>query len=297
MICGIEGGLYEAKGEGCYNKRKGGSIMYDYGFTLKQLFWENMGNEPFYLRNFWDSIEYLDEPFSNITLQVIRLLLGNMQACDTLCHENSRIEARVQIGQAEYTVTVMFQDRIAMFYVIDEDGKDCTVWYLQTVTHSLEEQELSCFLAPGVYPVRLHQYKDPAQRYPGNLRKATRTIGNTRTFRDYLRHFIQDFQPQRLLPDKDYWLRLEMDGRFVVCAGINGEKLTRLNETENWIYHYLCFLHLLRFWDGMQELRNYKDVKLPVLMNDFSKHLKESADRNFLFSQAKDLARQVLIFV
>ena len=278
-------------------KEKGGSIMHDYGFTLKQLFFENMGNEPFYLRNFWDSMEYLDEPFSDITLQVIRLLLGDMHACDTCCHEDSRIEARVQIGQAEYTVMVMFQDRIAMFHVTDEDGKDRTVWYLQTVAHSPEEQELSCFLAPGVYPVRLHQYKDPAQRYPGNLGQATRSIGSTRSFRDYLRQFIRSFQPQRLLPGKDYWLHLEADGRFTVRLGIHGEEVPRLSEAENWVYHYLCFLHLLRFWDGMQDLRNYKDVKLPVLIHDFSKYLDESVNQVSLFAQARSLARQVLIFL
>lgn len=271
--------------------------MIDYGFTLKQLFFENMGNEPFYLRNFWDSIEYLDEPFSDITLQVIRLLLGDMHACDICCHEDSRIEARVQIGQAEYTVMVMFKDRIAMFHVTDKDGKDRTLWYLQTVSHSLEEQELSCFFAPGVYPVRLHQYKDPAQRYPGDLWQATRSIGSTRSFRDYLRQFIRSFQPQRLLPEKDYWLHLEVDGRFIVSLGIHGEEVPRLSEAENWVYHYLCFLHLLRFWDGMQDLRNYKDVKLPVLIHDLSKQLDGNANQVSLLAQARSLARQVLIFL
>ena len=143
--------------------------MGDFTFTFQQLFYENMGSEPFYLRNFYDATEYLDEPFSDITLQVIRLLLGDMRACDTCCHEDSRIEAKVQIGTNAYSVMVIFENGIAMFYVTDEQGCDRTLWYLQTVSHSPEEQTLSCFLSPDVYPVRLQQYKDPSRRYPGNL--------------------------------------------------------------------------------------------------------------------------------
>lgn len=269
--------------------------MGDFTFTFQQLFYENMGSEPFYLRNFYDATEYLDEPFSDITLQVIRLLLGDMHACNSCCHEDSRIEAKVQIGTNAYSVMVIFENGIAMFYVTDEQGCDRTLWYLQTVSHSPEEQTLSCFLSPGVYPVRLHQYKDPSRRYPGNLWEATCSIGGTRSFRDYLRHFIQDFQPQRLLLDKDYWLQLEMDGRFVVRLGMNGQEVTHLNDTDNWVYHYLCFLHLLRFWDGMQDLRNYKDVKLPILIRDFSNQLDGCTDTHTLYGLTDDFHRQRLI--
>ena len=79
-----------------------------------------MGSDPFYLQNFYDATEYLDEPFSEITPQVIRLLWGEMRACDTCCHEDSRIEANVQIGTNAYSVMVMFENGIVMFYVTDE---------------------------------------------------------------------------------------------------------------------------------------------------------------------------------
>lgn len=254
-----------------------------------------MGGQPFYLRKFYEATEYLDEPFSEVTLQVIRLLLGDLQACDSYCQEDSRIEAKVQIGQEKYRVTVVFENGISMFCVTDSAGDDCTIWYLEALTHSPEEHDLSCFLSPEVYPVRLHQYKDPAPRYPGNLWDATGSIGSTRSFRDYLHQFIQRFQPQQLVPDKNYWLQLEPDGRFVVRLGICGEELPNLSETERWIYHYLCFLQLLRFWDGMQQLRNYKDVKLPVLIRDFSEHLDGSVDIRALYARTNGLPRQRLI--
>lgn len=97
------------------------------------------------------------------------------------------------------------------------------------------------------------------------------------------------------MPDKDYWLQLEPDGKFVVRLGICGEELPNLSETERWIYHYLCFLQLLRFWDGMQQLRNYKDVKLPVLIRDFSEHLDGSVDIRALYARTNGLPRQRLI--
>lgn len=269
--------------------------MNDNTLQVKHLFYENMGSEPFYLRNFFDTIEYLDEPFSEITLQVVRLLTGDMHACNTFCHEDSRIEAQVQIGTNEYSVIVTFEDGIAVFYVTDERSIDRTLWYLQTVAHTPEEQKLSCFSKPGVYPVRLHQYKDPEQRYPGDFREATRSIGSTQSFRGYLRRFIRGFEPACLLPGKNCWLHLETDGRFTVRLGVNGEEIPCLSETEKWVYHFLCYLHLLRFWDGMQDLRNYKDIKLPILIRDFADRLDESIDAEALYAQADGLNRQRLI--
>jgi hypothetical protein len=277
-------------------KEKGGSIMHDYAFTLKQLFFENMGSEPFYLRNFRNSIEYLDEPFSDVTLQVIRLLLGDMQACDTCCHADSRIEARVLIGEVEYTVMVIFQDGVAMFYVTDDEGKDRTLWYLQTVARTPEEQEVSCFTKPGVYPVRLYQYQNSEELYPGNFREATCGIGTSQTFRHYLQRFIRGFQKERLLPEKDYWLQPEKDGRFFVRLGRNGRKHSNLSKTDHWVFQYMCFLHLLRFWKEMRKRCRFPALEAPVLIRDFSDQLDESTDFKQLLVQAEALERQVLVF-
>lgn len=265
-------------------------------WQLKQLFYENMGSAPFYLRKFEGVIAYLDEPFSGLTRRVIQLLTGDLHACDGFCRDNSRIEATVQLHRTVYTVRVLFRASVANFYVADDRKRDRTLWYMQNMVHTSEEQELSCFSKPGAYPVRLHQYKDPVRRYPGDLREATCSIGSTRSFRDHLRHFIRNFPPKRLLPDKNYFLQLEADGRFVVRLGIDGQPIPHLSETEYWLYHYLCFLHLLDFWDGMQDLRNAQAVKLPLLIQDFSRRLDTSIAAADLFAQAKPFGRQVLIF-
>lgn len=236
--------------------------MENQGFTIKKLFYQNLGEEPFYLRNFYHTVEYLDEPFSEMTRQVVRLLLGDMHACDAYCHEDSRIQARVQMGAEEYTVSVMFEDRIAMFYVTDAQGEDHTLRYLQTIE---DIGECRCFEKPGAYPVRLHRNGKPAQK-----------------------------SPQRLLPGKDYWLHLETDGRFTVRKGIDGEEIPCLSETENWVYHYLCFLQKIRLWDESQAA-DPEYMRFPVVIRDFSGRVDESVDIKPLYAQAETLGRQVLI--
>lgn len=249
------------------------------GFQLKKLWYENLGGEPFFLRNFYYTAEYLDEPFSDMTLQVICLLLGDMNACRNYCHENSGIEAKAQIGEEEYRIMVRFQDGIAKFYVEDAREEDCTLWYFQKVVRNWEEQIDICLFTPGVYPVRLPLSAESCQEN-----------------REYRDRFISAFQPQRLRPEKNYWLQLENDGRFTVRLGLQGEEITWLSETENQIYHYLCFLHSLRFRDGMVCDSDENTLKFPILIRDFLNRLDESVRPTPLLQQADSLGRQVLIF-
>lgn len=249
--------------------------MENQALMLKQLFYAHMGSQPYYLRNFYDSVVYLDEPFSEITLQVIRLLLGDRSACDSCRCANSRIEATVLLGNEAYTVRVAFPAGAAEFHVTDCREQDCTSWYLQTVSQSPEER----FWTPGVYPVRLPQCKDGT--------------GSPHCLRQYIR----DFQPQRLLPNKEYWLQPEADGSFTLRLGKNGEELPCLSETESRIYHYLCYLHSLHFWDSMQQLHCDQAIRLPILLYDLTDRVDEEVDIQPLLAQAESLGRQVLIFL
>ena len=113
--------------------------MNEHIYTFQKLFYENMGAEPFYLRNFYQQVEYLDEPFSDITEQVVCLLLGELEACKDCCNKWSRIEAQVEIDEKVYKIRVQFSDGVAQFYVTDPEGNDCTMWYLQLVVEHSED--------------------------------------------------------------------------------------------------------------------------------------------------------------
>lgn len=252
--------------------------MDNLNFTFQSLFYRNMGTVPVYLRKFRDPVEFLDEPFSGITAQVIRLLTGELDTCESCCRKDSYIEAQVLIGRESYTVRVTFKDGVSMFYVTDSEHSDRTMWYLETVTQS-DEGQFSRFLSPGGYPARLFPLDDPDN------------MGNSRIFRDYLRQFA----PQQLVPDKDYWLRLEPDGRLIVRLGQDGQEIPDLSETESRIYHYLCFLQRIHFWDSCHALRDYQAVQFPILVRDFSAKLDQRVDIYTLYDKAEALGRQQLI--
>ncbi len=113
--------------------------MQEYQFTFKKLGYENMSEELCYSRSFDNQVEYFDEPFSDITQQVVSLLLGELQACKQCSNKWSRIEAQVQLGEKEYKVTVSFPDGDALFCVTDEENNDCTQWYLQLMIDHPED--------------------------------------------------------------------------------------------------------------------------------------------------------------
>ena len=268
--------------------------MHENVLQIKQLFYKNIGGEPYYLRNFFDTIEYLDEPFSEITLRVIRLVLGDRQACDGIMGKDSHVEAKVQIGSTEYDVHVKYMVDSCSPGFYAQTVKD-TMEYSSAVMRTKEEQTLSCFEGFGTYPERLYQYLNPEERYSGDLWNATDGISTTKTFQRFLRRFIQEFKPVRLLPGKDYWLHLESDGRFTVRLGINGEEIPCLSETENWVYHYLCYLHLLRFWNEMRKRCRFPVLISPILIRDFSDRLDENVNFNTLLEQACEISDQVIV--
>ena len=262
---------------------------------LKKLFYQNVGGVPVYLRNFYETVEYIDDPCAQVTSRVIRLVLGDRQACDGLLQPDSRVEALVQIGQRQSRMWVKYMADSATPGFFADNVAD-TLAYSAAVELTPEERKLSCFFGPGSYSVRLYQYGDPAHRCTDDFQESTWGIGTTQTFRRYLRWFIRNFRPERLLPHKNYWLCLEKDGRFTVRLGKHGEKIPDLSETEHWVYHYLCYLHLLRFWNGMRKRCRYPVPDTPILIRDFSDRLDASVDFRKLLARAERIKQQVLIF-
>jgi hypothetical protein len=159
-----------------------------------------------------------------------------------------------------------------------------------------EEQELLCFFRPVGYHTRLQQYLE----YPESFADATIIpesavcLSTTKTFRHYLRRFICLFQPARLLPERDLWLHLDNNGRFFLRLGSTGEDITKVSESDNYIFQYWCFLQLRRFWNELREHSCVSAVKAPAFVRDFSVWTKNAADRNALLQQTLEVVSQVV---
>lgn len=158
-----------------------------------------------------------------------------------------------------------------------------------------EEQNLLYFAEPMEYHMRLQQYLAYPQGFATRtaLHKRNVSLSTTKTFRCYLRRFIRNFQPEPLLPNHNLWLHIEQSGRFSLRLGEKGEEITDFSEADFYIFQYLCFLHMRRFWN---DLRNRHSAgMLPVLIQDFSDRLDGNIDYEALLQRAATIAALVVV--
>lgn len=164
---------------------------------------------------------------------------------------------------------------------------------LQKLT--MEERRLCRFAGPGKYPTRLQQYLKCPEVFAEATKIGLIALSLTATFRHYLRRFIRKFRPEKLLPDKDLWLCIARDGRFLVRQGKNGEEIVNLSETDHYIFHYLCFLQLHQFWNGIRKHSRFPATRLLIAVRDFSDRMDESVDYDALLRRAECIAEHIRV--
>ena len=160
-----------------------------------------------------------------------------------------------------------------------------------------EEQELLCFFRPVGYHTRLQQYWEYPQGFAARtiLPKSNISLSTTKTFRCYLRRFIQSFQPEPLLPDHDLWLHLEKNGLFSLRLGKHGEEITDFSEAEFYVFQYVCFLHVRQFWNDLKKCYSFPPTILPIMIQDFSRRLDENIDYEALLQRAATITSLVVV--
>ena len=159
---------------------------------------------------------------------------------------------------------------------------------------SPEERSLMCFedYENQNYPLRLAFYKDNKYFYKGEFSSLTNGIGETRTFRAFVNEFIKKYEPELISKENDLWLSLKENGEFVVTEGEHGKITTDLSKKEFFMYNFLCFLNLVRFWDEFNEIRDMNTIKVPVFIK-----LPDNCDSNLdcLIDRIKKMNREVII--
>ena len=158
-----------------------------------------------------------------------------------------------------------------------------------------EERALRGFHGPGPYPMRLRWYLEQPEKLAMATRIGSVSISTTKTFRRYVHRFIRNFQPERLLPEKNLWLDLGWDGVFYLRQGKYGQRLKYLSETDTWVFHYMCFLHLRRFWNGVRRWSHFPMLTYPVAIRDFSNRLDEGVDFSALLQRAHEVEGKLIL--
>lgn len=215
---------------------------------------------------------------------LFRAILGDPHAVNRLKKQEVCLEeALVSCGTKQYRVVI--RDGIVRAYT---GSIDRTEEYLQLFRHTKEEMNLIRFKPANAYPTRMSAYK------LGRIHRLqyTRPVGYSATFQFHMRRFIKAFQPERLVPGKNFFLHLRQDGLFSIRCG--DQEMPPLSETEHILYHYLCFLHLQQFWAQILQLHSLDGPILPVIVPDVLSRLDESIHRESVIARGSQLNRQVI---
>ena len=224
----------------------------------------------------------------SVFVRAVDIVLGDRRKQYEM-HEDEKIFADVFLTQKLY-VTVTKRD----FIVVNEKGEDVQEYYLDQISESEEGAYIRHFkdYKKETYPHKLKSYRMFVDDELIEFSKKTDGIGVTRGFRSYMTNFIRNFKPELLVKGKPYVLILNKKGEFCVeHLHYPGERAL-LSENEENIYHYLCYLHLSRFWSDIEYLKNQNHVSLPLVVDDFLDYLDESMDQKEFINRALDLNRE-----
>lgn len=212
---------------------------------------------------------------------------------------STQIEALVCILEKEYLLlaTPNLKQNDLCLRAHDMEGNEKTREYLYLTSHCTEQDLCEVFNkdTPKMFfkPI---QYLDEDRYYsPSDLSKCTDRLSETKAFRSYLKRFIKDFKPETIRDGKRYELCLNKDGRYAVRYKGDNDMSVLLSESEEMLFHYLCFLRTAEFWQGFEELRNLHSVKKPMLVGDFLERLDESIDTRDILERTMRLNRQTII--
>ena len=164
--------------------------------------------------------------------------------------------------------------------------------YRYTMDHSPEQDHLEHFNgADKTLTRQLCRYR---HRPDPKLSRRTNSFTDTKLFCAYLHRYIRTFQPQPVNAPKEYHIALDPEGKFIpIIPGCPGK--VGLSETEQKLFHYICFLNLAEFWADLETLRDLHHEKKPLLVYNFLEYLDESTDLQTILTRTQNLSRQTLL--
>lgn len=268
---------------------------------MKTISINRLGGIKNFSRDLSDSLNILKERYYDDLFLALAAVLHNRSApCipgSRICRE-SRIDAEVSVGQKSFFVKITSNEDAnrLILSAFDEEKRDVTKEYLYLSSHC-EEQDLSdVFDGEDKVLLRFLRYAE-GEIYdsPNELSRRTDGLSSIKTFRKYLRSFIDSFQPEVIREGKQYEIFLKKDGRYGVRCTDGGAEAAFLSESERTLFRYLCFLRTAEFWQGFEEIRDLHSVKKPFIVKDLLNRIDESIDVTDLLQRTKKLERQVII--
>ena len=268
---------------------------------LRNITVKNFGKIRYFFYDFTEGLNILHTRYADEIAYALRVIMNckNVPPLpQNAARADSRIEADILMEDKKYKIIAMadVKKNVFMLRAYDDKGRDATEEYLYLRDHCYE-QDLSEFFeeTKREMPLRFLQYANEELYFARNeLNLRTENMANLKAFRTYLRSFINNFQPEVIRKGKQYEIDLDADGRYGVrhksyCGDIY------LNESEQILFRYLCFLHNAEFWRGFEEMRNLHGVKKPLIIKDFLERLDESIDASDIIGRTVEFGKQTII--
>ncbi len=254
---------------------------------------ENFGSVDVFDAKLTPQLNLLESRFSHQLAAALDFLLcrpGGKEISSLWVREDTRVFAEICLADATFLVGGTPTEGRLQLRATDPTGADATKRYQYALSHTREQDDAEVFDGqdPSA-PLRLYRY------YQREDRKAlSGRLADTKTFRSYLHHYIQNFQPEPLRDQKAYRVTVDPSGRFRVRhPKIPGEG--NLSETERKLFRYICFLNTAEFWTNFEKIRDLHHGKKPLLIRNFAEFLDESVEVGELIKRTKKLQRQILL--
>lgn len=238
---------------------------------------------------------------SQMAIEAVRLLCAShflpSRQLRAMFQPHSRLYAEIETDRL-YRVEITRDTAQWLLKANDfHTGAECTQTYLDSVACCAEEEDVSCFGSQqkADFPHRICRYIRAEQENDGEFRKSTAGAGFTDAFRSYLKHYIRHFRPQLLRPDKPYQLALSPTGVFTVVHPGVSDAVFYLSDTENRLFHFLCFLNLAEFWAGFEAIRDMHHIQKPLFISELLEFLPQNMDTTGVWERIACLGRQLFV--
>ena len=257
---------------------------------------ENFGAIRHYETELRQGLNVVEGRFGAELYEAIGFLVCNDQASgipEQWLRDDLLISATIYLKDTVYTVCIRSVLGRPQMSATDWAGADATAQYKHALSHCEEQNGAELFGGWEPYiPLRLCDYCD--RDIWGFLSDRTNRMIDTKTFHRYLLGYIRSFVPEPLGSKKNYLASINQQGKFeVTLPGFEGE--IHLSETENRLFHYVCFLNVAEFWAGFESIRDLHHEKKPLLIRDFLEFLDEETDISGFLARTQKLQRQIII--
>ena len=247
---------------------------------VKNILLENIGYTNCFVAEFNSGVNIIKTNDSETVAYALGYITDNFPLCKafpTLLKRNSRVCAEFFLNDN---------------FVFDTQNPSQNKEIAALLHQSREEDEL-CFYKNGKYKnhtAKLATYKDFEYFYTKG-RFAVKTNGAclSRTFRAYLTDYIRNFKPQKLNPQKDYYININSLGEFYV------EGNHFLSASEANLFDFLCFLNITEFWEGFQEIKDFNQQPKPIIITELFELVDQSIPKDFIINRLKKLNRQIFL--